>query len=153
MAYLKAHHPGAFFTSLMNSVRHNTSKLKEYIAEARKNKLKLSSPSINQSNSSFELVNKEEIRFGLTAIKGIRRDFVEDILNERKQNGPFQSVDQFLIRIDKRWLKLELLQSLTAVGVFDELSPNRKQLMLDLEGKIKISFTVVEVLTCWESWH
>ena len=59
MAYLKAHHPGAFFTSLMNSVRHNTSKLKEYIAEARKNKLKLSSPSINQSNSSFELVNKE----------------------------------------------------------------------------------------------
>lgn len=69
----------------MNSVRHNTSKLKEYIAEARKNKLKLSSPSINQSNSSFELVNKEEIRFGLTAIKGIRRDFVEDILNERKQ--------------------------------------------------------------------
>src|SRR5699024_5518458 len=86
------------FTSLMNSVRHNTSKLKEYIAEARKNKLKLSSPSINQSNSSFELVNKEEIRFGLTAIKGIRRDFVEDILNERKQNGPFQSVDQFLIR-------------------------------------------------------
>ncbi|HAQ6750774.1 TPA: DNA polymerase III subunit alpha [Enterococcus faecium] len=137
MAYLKAHHPGAFFTSLMNSVRHNTSKLKEYIAEARKNKLKLSSPSINQSNSSFELVNKEEIRFGLTAIKGIRRDFVEDILNERKQNGPFQSVDQFLIRIDKRWLKLELLQSLTAVGVFDELSPNRKQLMLDLEGKIQ----------------
>ncbi len=42
MAYLKAHHPGAFFASLMNSVRHNTSKLKEYIAEARKKKLKFS---------------------------------------------------------------------------------------------------------------
>ncbi len=97
--------------------------------------------------------NKEEIRFGLTAIKGIRRDFVEDILNERKQNGPFQSVDQFLIRIDKRWLKLELLQSLTAVGVLNESSPNRKQLMLISKEKSKISFTVVEVLTCWESWH
>lgn len=46
-------------------------------------------------------------------------------------------MDQFLIRLDKRWLKLELIQSLVAVGVFDELAPNRKQLMLDLEGKIQ----------------
>ena len=137
MAYLKAHHPGAFFVSLMNSVRHNTTKLKEYIAEARKKKLKLIAPSINQSYYGFELVNKEEIRFGLTAIKGVRRDFIEDILKDRKENGAYQSVDQFLIRLDKRWLKLDLLQSLVAVGVFDELSPNRKQLMLDLEGKIQ----------------
>lgn len=137
MAYLKAHHPGAFFASLMNSVRHNTTKLKEYIAEARKKKLKLVAPSINQSYYGFELINKEEIRFGLTAIKGIRRDFIEDILKDRKENGAYQSVDQFLIRLDKRWLKLDLLQSLVAVGVFDELSPNRKQLMLDLEGKIQ----------------
>ena len=137
MGYLKAHHPGAFFVSLMNAVRHNTTKLKEYIAEARKKKLKLSAPSINQSYYGFELINKTEIRFGLTAIKGVRKDFIEDILKERKENGAYQSVDQFLIRLDKRWLKLELLQSLVAVGVFDELTPNRKQLMLDLEGKIQ----------------
>ena len=137
MAYLKAHHPGAFFVSLMNSVRHNATKLKEYIAEARKKKLKLVAPSINQSYYGFELVNKTEIRFGLTTIKGVRRDFIEDILKDRKENGAYQSVDQFLIRLDKRWLKLDLLQSLVAVGVFDELAPNRKQLMLDLEGKIQ----------------
>ncbi|WP_165007175.1 MULTISPECIES: DNA polymerase III subunit alpha [unclassified Enterococcus] len=137
MAYLKAHHPGAFFVSLMNSVRHNTSKLKEYIAEARKYKVRLSAPSINLSHYGFELVDETEIRFGLTAIKGVRRDFVEDVLRERKENGTFKSVDQFLIRIDKRWLKLDLLQSLTAAGVFDELSPNRKQLMNELEGKIQ----------------
>lgn len=137
MAYLKAHHPGAFFVSLLNSVRHNTTKLKEYIAEARKKKLKLAAPSINQSYYGFELINPEEIRFGLTAIKGVRKDFIEDILKDRKENGAYQSVDQFLIRLDKRWLKLELIQSLVAVGVFDELAPNRKQLMLDLEGKIQ----------------
>ncbi len=122
MAYLKAHHPGAFFVSLLNSVRHNTTKLKEYIAEARKKKLKLAAPSINQSYYGFELINPEEIRFGLTAIKGVRKDFIEDILKDRKENGAYQSVDQFLIRLDKRWLKLELIQSLVAVGVFDELA-------------------------------
>ncbi|MGM9902542.1 DNA polymerase III subunit alpha [Enterococcus sp. 10A9_DIV0425] len=137
MAYLKAHHPGAFFASLMNSVRHNTAKLKEYIAEARKYKLKLAPPSINQSYYGFELVDKETIRFGLTAIKGVRRDFIEEIIKERKENGAFQSIDQFLIRINKRWLKLDLLQSLVAAGAFDDLVSNQKQLMLDLEGKIQ----------------
>ncbi|MBF8807789.1 MAG: DNA polymerase III subunit alpha [Enterococcus lacertideformus] len=137
MAYLKAHYPGAFFVSLMNAVRHNTTKLKEYIAQARKKKLKLTAPSINQSSYGFELVNKEEIRFGLTAIKGVRKDFIAAILKDRKENGAYQSVDQFLIRLEKRWLKLELIQSLVAAGVFDELTPNRKQLMLDLEGKIQ----------------
>lgn len=121
MAYLKAHYPGAFFTSLMNAVRHNTAKLKEYLAEARKNKLTLSPPSINQSAYGFELVNLQLIRFGLTAIKGVRRDFVEEIINERKTNGSFKSVDEFLIRIDKRWLKEDILKPLVAVGVFDEL--------------------------------
>ncbi|WP_430604929.1 DNA polymerase III subunit alpha [Enterococcus sp. DIV0125] len=137
MAYLKAHYSGAFFTSLMNAVRHNTAKLKEYLAEARKNKLTLSPPSINQSAYGFELVNSQLIRFGLTAIKGVRRDFVEEIINERKTNGSFKSVDEFLIRIDKRWLKEDILKPLVAVGVFDELEKNRKQLMLDLEGKIQ----------------
>ncbi|OBS61311.1 DNA polymerase III subunit alpha [Enterococcus mundtii] len=137
MAYLKVHHPGAFFMSLMNSVRHNTAKLKEYIAEAKKYKIKLTPPSINQSFYGFELTDKETIRFGLTAIKGVRRDFVEEIIRERKEDGPFRSVDQFLIRINKRWLKLELLQTLVASGVFDELVGNRRQLMLDLEGKIQ----------------
>ena len=121
----------------MNSVRHNTAKLKEYIAEAKKYKIKLTPPSINQSFYGFELTDKETIRFGLTAIKGVRRDFVEEIIRERKEDGPFRSVDQFLIRINKRWLKLELLQTLVASGVFDELVGNRRQLMLDLEGKIQ----------------
>ncbi|MGX7174071.1 DNA polymerase III subunit alpha [Enterococcus ratti] len=137
MAYLKAHHPGAFFVSLMNAVRHNTTKLKGYIAEARKKKLKLYAPSINQSYYGFELISKKEIRFGLTAIKGVRKDFIESILRERKENGVYQSVDQFLLRLDKRWLKVELLKSLVAVGAFDELFPNRKQLMDNLEGKIQ----------------
>jgi DNA polymerase-3 subunit alpha len=137
MAYLKVHHPGAFFTSLMNASRHTTEKLKEYIAEAHKNNIRLLQPSINQSRYGFELIDKQTILFGLTAVKGVRRDFTDEIINERKENGPYRSFDQFLIRIDKRWLKKEVLEPLAASGAFDELEPNRKQLIDELEGKIQ----------------
>ncbi|MFV0559496.1 MAG: DNA polymerase III subunit alpha [Enterococcus sp.] len=137
MAYLKVHHPGAFFAALMNTVRHNTKKLKEYMSEAKKGAIKILGPSINQSMYGFNLVAKEQIRFGLTSIKGVRRDFIQAIIDERKANGAFHSMNDFLARMDERWLKEELLKPLISVGVFDEVESNRRQLLQDLEGKIQ----------------
>ncbi|MGO2638764.1 MAG: OB-fold nucleic acid binding domain-containing protein, partial [Enterococcus viikkiensis] len=75
--------------------------------------------------------------FGLDAIKGIRRDFVSNILMARKENGPFNSLDQFLLSVEKRWLKNEYIAPLILIGAFDELHPNRRQLVEELEGKIQ----------------
>ena len=59
--------------------------------------MKLLAPDINRSSYSFTLVEKDLIRFGLDAIKGMRRDFVSDILTTRKEEGvPSKSLDQFL---------------------------------------------------------
>ena len=137
LAYLKVHYPGALYTALMQSVRNDPKKLREYIAEANRAGVKLLAPDINRSGYSFTLVEKNVIRFGLDAIKGMRRDFVSDIVKARKENGSFQSLDQFLLRIESRWLKNEYLAPLILVGAFDELHPNRKELSDGLEGKIQ----------------
>lgn len=137
MAYLKVHYPGAFYTALMQSVRNDPKKLREYIAEANRAGVKLLAPDINRSNYIFTLVEKNLIRFGLDAIKGMRRDFVSDILTTRKEAGPFKSLDQFLLRIETRWLKQEYIAPLILIGAFDELHGNRRELADGLEGKIQ----------------
>lgn len=137
MAYMKVHYPGAFYTALMQSVRNDPKKLREYIAEANRAGVKLLAPDINRSSYSFTLVEKDLIRFGLDAIKGMRRDFVSDILTTRKEQGPFKSLDQFLLRIESRWLKIEYIAPLIFIGAFDELHSNRRELADGLEGKIQ----------------
>lgn len=140
MAFLKVHYPAAFFKALLQSVRHNPTKVKEYMNEAQKRKIQLLPPSINKSTYGFWLSSFHEIRFGLSTIKGVRRDFLADILNERKANGPYASLDQFLSRLSQRntkWLKEELIEPLIYVGAFDELEPNRRQAVAQLEGKIQ----------------
>lgn len=135
MAYLKVHYPGAFYAAILHSVRHNPTKIKEYIGEARKNKMVILQPSINTSQYSFYLNNDNQIMFGFSSLKGMRRDFIQNILDERKL-GLFKSLDQFLLRIDRKWLKEDNILPLIAIGAFDELNPNRKQLQMDLPKMI-----------------
>lgn len=137
MAYLKAHYPGPFYAALMDSVSQNPQKVKEYLNEARKNSIQILQPDINQSYYNFTLTKNEQIRFGLTSIKGIRRDFVKEIIEERRANGKYTSVDNFLLRQDQRWLKTDILLPMILVGAFDSLSSNRKQIAEELSGKIQ----------------
>lgn len=137
MAYLKVHYPAAFYTAILHSVRHNPNKIKEYIGEARKNKQEIVSPSINKSHYSFYLNDQNKIMFGFSSLKGIRRDFIQYIIDERNERGSYHSFDQFLLRLSDKWLKKEMIEPLIAIGAFDELSPNRRQLMDDLDGKIQ----------------
>lgn len=140
MAYLKVHYPAPFFAAILHSVRHTTSKMKEYLNEAAKYKVSVLPPTINTSGYSFQLQGDATIRFGFSSIKGIRRDMIQDIIDERKINGAYRSLDQFLLRLNQRnskWLKLDYLVPLVSIGVFDELTKNRKQTLIQLEGKIQ----------------
>ncbi len=136
MAYLKVHYPAPFFAALLHSVRHNAAKVKEYAAEAKKFQLSILSPSINQSEYSF-FVDKKRILFGFSSLKGIRREFIQNILLKRKEGGKYLSLEDFLFRIDHKWLKEESILPLILVGAFDELQANRKLLVTELPGMIK----------------
>lgn len=136
MAYLKVHYPAPFFAALLHSVSHNAGKVREYCAEAKKFGIEIKGLDINKSEYSFYL-SKAKILFGLSIVKGIRRDFIKDILSERKQNGFYKSLEDFLMRMDKKWLKQDYLVPLIMVGAFDSLQSNRKQLVTDLNGLLE----------------
>lgn len=128
LAYLKVHYSGAFFTSLMNSVLGNGTKLKQYLAEARQHQVAIIPPDINRSGQYFDW-NGQAIVFGLSSIKGLRRDFIASVLDERQANGPFKSLQQFMQRIDAKWLKADLMDALIYAGAFDHFGLNRAELL------------------------
>lgn len=135
LAYLKVHYPAAFFTALLNSVSNHDSKLKSYLGEAKKAQVAILGPDINQSGYSFTLT-KDGLRFGLGKIKGLRRDFLQEIFQERR-NGAYRSFDDFLFRMSGKWLKEDWLIPLILAGAFDSLGVKRRELTSQLDGKIK----------------
>lgn len=131
LAYLKTHYPAAFFTSLLNSVLNNSAKTKLYLMEAKRHQVQILPPDINASGAYFRL-EQNQIRFGLASVKGMRRDFLKAILTERQENGPFKSLHQFLVRLDLKWLKQDLIEGLVYAGAFDHFGHNRAELIASL---------------------
>ncbi|WP_057768646.1 DNA polymerase III subunit alpha [Lactobacillus selangorensis] len=130
LAYLKVHYPGAFYTALLNSALGDRKKLKNYLLEMHQRGVKAHAPDVNRSGRYFEWFD-QTVWFGLLCIKGLRRDFVDAILNER-QDRPYQSLTDFLRRLDSKFLKADLIEPLIYSGAFDAVSPNRGQLLADL---------------------
>lgn len=128
LAYLKVHYPGAFFTSLMNSILGNGTKLKQYLAEAKQHHVKIVPPDINVSGPYFDW-DGQAITFGLSSIKGLRRDFIASLIAERQANGPFKNLQQLMQRLDVKWLKPELMTALIYAGALDHFGLNRAELL------------------------
>ena len=133
MAYLKVYYPAAFFTALMNA-ETNIEKLKRHVGDAKQFGVKVSGPRINISESSF-LLHDGTVYFGFSAIKGVRRDFVAAILEERQENGKFTDLRNFITRIPERWQKQELIEPLIYSGAFDNMGYNRAE-MIDALPKL-----------------
>lgn len=127
MAYLKANYPAEFFTALMNA-EPNVDKLKMHVQDARSSGVKLVGPRINESQQQFSL-SQNQLFFGLTAIKGLRRDFIREILQERQQNGPYKDIRNFISRLASKWQKPELIAPLIYAGAFDDLGYNRAEMI------------------------
>ena len=149
LAYIKAHYPAAFFAALLNSVIGNPRKTKDYVLEAKNKGVRVHHPDINISQSLYILRNGE-IYFGLSCIKSLRKNFLQDILQERKRNGIFKNMEDFLQRIDKRYLKRELIEILIYSGVFDTFGQSRRELFAMLPrllSNIELSGNNVELFS------
>jgi DNA polymerase-3 subunit alpha/error-prone DNA polymerase len=123
--YLKVHHPVPYFAAVLNA-GGGYYDLAEYVAEARRNGIRILGPDANRSDAGFE-VEAGAIRVGLTAIKGLGLKTVERVLDERRTGGEYLSVEDFLARTKPG--KAELL-ALIRAGVFDSLEPRRTRQVL-----------------------
>lgn len=133
-AYLKCHHPRAYFAALLTSVLGNQTKIAEYIAECASRGIRVLPPSINESRMHFS-VSGSHIRFGLLALKNVGRQFLEQIFRER-QNGPFTSFEDFIDRMPSGELNKRMVESLLRAGAFDGLGLHRSQMLAVFERMI-----------------
>lgn len=97
-AYLKAHHPLAFFKAMLNLNKAKVGKVNKIMVDARSFDIQILPPSINRSGMDFTVSNGK-ILFGLSAIGGIGNTLAETIIAERDRNGKFKGLDDFTSRV------------------------------------------------------
>lgn len=131
-AYLKAHYPVEFMASLLTSEKADVERIGFLIEEAKRMKIEVLPPDINESLENFTVVGPRQIRFGLLAVKNVGWNVVESIIKTRKEKGPFQSISDFLLRIPAKDLNKKSLESLIKAGAFDRFA-ERNQLIFNLE--------------------
>jgi DNA polymerase-3 subunit alpha len=131
-AYLKAHYPDAFMAALMTSDLDDTDRLAVEIGECKKMDLTVLPPDINESYVGFSIVpEKNQIRFGMAAIKNVGTAVVEEIEGVRKDK-PFDSLDDFLTRCSSKVVNRKTMESLIKAGAFDAFS-DRSTLLFNLD--------------------
>jgi DNA polymerase-3 subunit alpha len=123
----------------LSSDMDNTDKIVKSINECREMGISILPPDINESLANFTVVpGQNQIRFGLTAIKNVGQNIVKTIAQERKENGPYQSIAEFITRTNSKDLNKKSLESLIKTGVFDTIA-ERNQLLFNLERLLEWS--------------
>lgn len=134
-AYLKAHYPDAFMAALMTSDADDIDRLAIEITECRHMGIEVLLPDVNESYVEFGVVKgKNQIRFGMSAIKNVGVGAVEEIIRVREEGGPFNDIMDFLQRVDTRKVNRKVWESLIRSGGFDSLGETRGDLLFNLEG-------------------
>ena len=120
-AYLKAHYPTYFYSSVLSHEADNSAKIYKYSTELRAMGMKLLPPDVNESDEGFT-PTEDSVRFGLSAIKGIGGATVRSIVEARK-SAKFTSFFDFAARLDPGALNRRSLESLITAGAFDSIMP------------------------------
>tara|TARA_B100001063_G_scaffold28126_1_gene21493 strand:- start:1169 stop:4588 length:3420 start_codon:yes stop_codon:yes gene_type:complete len=137
-AYLKTHYPIYFFCASMNTELSNTDKLNLFYEELKRLNIDIKPPNINYSFAEF-LPRNKTIYYALSAIKAVGYEAISNIVKERKKNGIFNSVSNFLSRTDSKNLNKLQLEGLIKSGSLDILDENRKKLFEKVPDYIKQS--------------
>ena len=142
-AYLKSYYPNEFIAASMSNELSNTDKLGEFHEELKRLKIKVQRPCINECFAEF--VPKENTLFyALGAIKNVGYEAISQVVNERKKNGKFNSISDFINRINPKNINKLQLEGLVKAGAFDKIFQNRKVLYNNIPNIIKNSKTIYD---------
>ncbi len=130
-AYFKTNFPAVYMANVLTADSGEVEKIAETIADCKRMNIPVLPPSVNESFEDFSVVPNpthtpgegEKIRFGLKTIKNFGEGIATTIIEERKQNGQFKSLSDFLTRIKDKNLNKKSLEALAKVGALDEFAP------------------------------
>ncbi|MEG2260456.1 MAG: DNA polymerase III subunit alpha [Raoultibacter sp.] len=127
-AYLKAHYPNDYMAATLSSYMSNSDRLIKYIASCNHSGIPVLPPDINSSNLEFTPTD-EGVRFGLAGVRGVGEKIVETIIEERKRNGAYKSLHDFVRRLDTHTYNRKTLEALIKAGAFESTGYTRRQCM------------------------
>ncbi len=126
-AWLKANYPAEYMSAVLTHNQGNIEKVSFFMDECRRMGISVLAPDVNESNVTFAVNKNGEIRFGLTAIKGVGEAAVIELIRERDENGPFKSLYDLTRRVNLRSVNKKTLESLVLAGAFDSFNVFRSQ--------------------------
>lgn len=118
-AYLKAHYPAEFMAGLMSNNMDKTDDIKKYIEVSKKMGLDVLGPDVNESNYIFTVNAKSQIRFGLSAIKGVGENVIKEMVQIRELGGKFLDIYDFVSRMGAKNANKKVLEALAISGALD----------------------------------
>ncbi len=121
-AYLKANHPAEYMASVLSNNMNDIKQVSFFMEECKRMSIPVLGPDINESNYHFTVNKEGAIRFGLGAIKGLGSGPVQAIIEERTENGPFESIFGLAKRINLRVCNKKAFESLVYAGGFDSFN-------------------------------
>jgi DNA polymerase-3 subunit alpha len=134
-AYLKAHYPSEYMAAVLSREINDIKRITQYMDESKRMGISVLGPDVNESNIKFTVNKEGNIRFGLGAIKGVGKNAATEIVNERKQNGPFKDVFDFVERVTLYAVNKKNLEALAVSGAFDNFDAiQREQYLAETNG-------------------
>ena len=137
-AWLKANYPVEYMSALLTSFRDDKDKASLYLNEARQMGITVGVPDVNQSFAEYapSVHADKTILFGMAAVRNVGEAVVDKIVAEREAAGPFDSVYDFVRRVDPSVLNRRTMESLIKAGAFDSLKVSRLGLLLKVDELI-----------------
>jgi DNA polymerase-3 subunit alpha len=135
-AYMKANFPAEYMCAVLTAEAGDTEKISEIISECQRMGIPVLSPDINNSFKDFTVVkdnNKDQIRFGLLTIKNLGENIADAIISERKADGNYKNIEDFVTRIHNKDLNKKSMESLIRCGALDEFG-DRNVLLINMEN-------------------
>ena len=147
-AYLKAHFPAEFMAALLTSDQDNIDRIAIEAEECREMGIEVLEPNINESFEDFAVIvdenGIERIRFGFNAIKNVGHVVAHEIVEERKKNGKFKSLGDFLERVQTKDLNKKSIEALAKVGALDELG-ERNQIVESMDNILTFTKNIQKI--------
>ncbi len=138
--YFKAHYPVEYMAAVLNARLDNTDKTISSINECFRLRIPVWLPDVNRSEEFFSIDHDDEgqpgLRIGLAAIKTVGEGAVKPLVEERKENGPYLSIDDFCSRAGAAGLNRRTLESMVKAGSFDSLPDVKRGAMLSALDRI-----------------
>ena len=117
-AYLKAHYPSEYMAAVLNHAG-SIDKITFFMEECKRMNIKVLGPDINESHSGFAVNKSGEVRFGFSGLKGVGEAAIDNIVEERKKQGNFKNIFDFVKRVNLRSVNKKSMESLIYGGAFD----------------------------------